>query len=60
MLTAEQFMSIQPYWYRKGVDLYHSSIEYDTLIKNFFAMKSGKLSVEDFQTKILLDTLKLV
>lgn len=57
---AEQFMSIQPYWYRKGVDLYHSSIEYDTLIKNFFAMKSGKLSVEDFQTKILLDTLKLV
>lgn len=56
---AEQFMSAQPYWYRKGVDLYHSSIEYDTLIENFFAMKSGKLSEEDFQTRILLDTLKL-
>ncbi len=60
LALAEHFMSTQPYWYRKGLDLYHSSIEYDTVIENFFAMKSGKMSEEDFQTKILLNTLKLV
>ena len=60
LALAEHFMSTQPYWYRKGLDLYHSSIKYGTVVKNFFAMKSGKMSEEDFQTKILLDTLKLV